>query len=123
MTPDAISKLDYAFSLGCTDIEACLFANVSKSAFYRYLEKNPEYKERKEELKHTPIFKARKTVVDSIDKGDDVSARWYLERKKADEFRQKQDVDIRQTGSLTIEERSDALSAFLRRFTPSGDTR
>lgn len=116
ITPDIINKLDYAFSIGCSDNEAISYAGISSSAFYNYIDKHPEYKERKEALKLKPVLKAKKANNDLIESGDPVHIRWFLERKKADEFSTKADVSIDTTGSLSLESRSEALSDFLSRF-------
>lgn len=116
MTPENIDKLDYAFSIGCNDVEALAFAGVSKTAFYNYTSKHPEYKERIECLKLRPVLKAKEENLKLIENGDPVHIRWYLERKKADEFSMKADVSISATGSLSIESRSEALDGFLRQF-------
>ena len=59
-----VKKLEEAFSLGCSDLEACLMANISKQTLYNYQDKNPEFVGRKERLKETPILLARNTVID-----------------------------------------------------------
>lgn len=84
MTDEALRKLEEAFALGCTDIEACLYANISKTALYDYQKEHPEFAERKEELKEHPVLKARTTVVRNLDKPE--MALKYLERKKKKEF-------------------------------------
>lgn len=120
ITPDTLARLDYAFSIGCNDKEALAYADVSKSAFYRWLENNPEYRERKEALKARPVLKARKAAVDALDsdneKEKNLMARWYLEKRRADEFGNKTDINIESNGTLTIEEREKALDGFLSRF-------
>lgn len=116
MTDQVLAKLEHAYAIGCTDTEACSYANISKSALYRFLNDHPDVKERYIALKETPVLKARETVVRSIENGDDVSARWLLERKRRDEFGNKADVNINADGRLTIKDRSEALSGFLRRF-------
>lgn len=116
ITPEIIDKLDYAFSIGCNDSEAISFAGISKSAFYNYLDKHADYKERKEALKLKPILKAKKANNDLIESGDPVHIRWYLERKKADEFSSKAEVNIDSSASLSLETRSQALSDFLSQF-------
>lgn len=116
ITTEIINKLDYAFSIGCTDSEAISFAGISSSAFYNYIDKHPEYKERKEALKLKPVLKAKKANNDLIESGDPVHIRWYLERKKADEFSTKTDVTVDTSGSLSLESRSEALSDFLSQF-------
>ena len=91
VTPDVVDKLEYAFSIGCTDIEACLHANISRATLYNYQNANPDFLDRKEELKETLVLKARKVVSDSIDKDDKGMSQWYLERKKKSEFSVRQE--------------------------------
>lgn len=120
ITPAIIDKLDYAFSIGCNDTEALAYADISKSAFYRWMEKNPEYRQRKEALKAKPVLKARKAAIEALEsdneKEKNLMARWYLEKRRADEFGNKTDITIDSTGTLTIEDREKALDGFLRRF-------
>ncbi len=84
ITAEVIRKLEEAFSLGCTDLEACLYADISKTALYEYQKDNSNFAERKEKLKEAPILLARKTIINSLN--NPLSAQWYLERKKKDEF-------------------------------------
>lgn len=86
-----LQKLEEAFSLGCTDLEACLYANISKSTLYNYQNEHPDFLERKEELKEKPILKARTTVVNALK--DPNHAFRYLERKKRKEFGQQLDIN------------------------------
>ena len=85
MTPEVLLLLQEAFEWGCTDIEACLHANISTSAFYIYQKENKGYLERKQELKDTPTLRARKTVVKALEDDVDIALK-YLERKKKCEF-------------------------------------
>lgn len=91
MTEDVLHKLEEAFALGCTDLEACLYADISKTVLYNYQKEHPEFVERKEELKEKPVLKARTTVVKSLD--DPNHAFKYLERKKRGEFGQQIDIN------------------------------
>lgn len=86
VTKDVLNKLEEAFALGCTDLEACFYAGISDRVLYLYQEKNPEFVHRKQSLKEQPVLKARKVVVDAIDDGDKQTSQWYLERKKKEEF-------------------------------------
>ena len=85
ITPDVVKKLEEAFAMGCTDIEACLYADITKATLYNYQNKYPEFIDRKEQLKETPVLKARKAVVNALAKDHEFSLK-YLERKKKDEF-------------------------------------
>ena len=86
MTDEVISKLEHAFSMGCTDKEACLYAGISTTPFYEYQQEFPEFKERKEMLKESVTLHARLNLSGSIMGGDVDNSKWHLERKKKDEF-------------------------------------
>lgn len=82
MTEDVIRKLEAAFLLGCTDEEACLAADIGKTALYEYQNRNPEFAERKEALKSNPVYKARKVILNALDEGDVLTANKVIERKE-----------------------------------------
>ena len=86
MTQDVVSKLEEAWSMGCSDLEACLFADISKQTLYDYQAKFPEFVDRKERLKESLVLKARAVIANSLNNKDENTAKWYLERKKKDEF-------------------------------------
>ena len=86
ITPQILDKLETAFSIGCTDIEACFYAKISESTLYNYQEKHPEFVERKKQLKERLVFQARTVIADSLNHKDESTARWYLERKRREEF-------------------------------------
>ena len=95
MTKEVIGKLEEAFKMDCTDAEACFNANISVDALYDYQKENPEFTKRKKALKESPVFTARKNIIGEL--GTDTNtAKWYLERKKKDEFgaNQKAEVEI-----------------------------
>lgn len=100
MTPETISKLEEAFSIGCSDIEACLFADISRPVLYEYQQKHPEFLDRKEMLKERPVLKARNTVNRNLN--DDETARWYLERKKKNEFSLRNEVTGANGGPISL---------------------
>jgi len=87
-----IAKLEDAYSVGATDVEACFFANISKDTLYRYFKKHPEFCERKEALKNSLKFRSRKLVSKSVDEGNVGTATWYLERKAREEFSSRQEL-------------------------------
>jgi hypothetical protein len=90
MCPEVIAKLEFAFSLGASQLEACLNAGISRSAYYEWLKKNPDRKDKFEQLRETPTYKARKTVVDALEENPELALK-YLERKKKDEFSLRQE--------------------------------
>lgn len=86
MTEEVVAKLETAFSWGCTDSEACVWAGISQDALYDYQRKNPAFTKRKELLKETPTLKARQVINLAIGQKDKQAAQWWLERKRKEEF-------------------------------------
>lgn len=84
-TKEVLQKLEEAFLLGCSDLEACLVADISSASLYNYQNDHPEFLERKRILKKTPIYKARKCVVDACEENPELALK-YLERKNKKEF-------------------------------------
>ena len=88
MTDDVIRKLEDAFIAGCTDLEACCYADISKTALYEYCQKNEEFAERKETLKNQPIMQARFIIKGSLDGGDLGTANRVIDRKEGQKIKQ-----------------------------------
>ena len=88
MTPETIQKLENAFIAGCTDLEACCYADVSKSTLYDYCQDNPEFSERKETLKNQPIMQARFIIQEALTTGDLNTANRVVDRKEGQKIKQ-----------------------------------
>lgn len=84
MSPEKVKKLEEVFALDGTVEEACFYAGITKTTYYNWLEKNPALVDRFEDLRQTPVLKARQTVVKSLN--DPNNAFRYLERKRKKEF-------------------------------------
>jgi hypothetical protein len=85
MTPEVIEKLEEAFAWGCSDVEACLWAEIAPATLYKWQETHPEFSERKAQLKDKPIMLARKSVVGALERDPKLSLD-YLARKRKAEF-------------------------------------
>ena len=105
MTEEVLQKLEYAFMRGLSDVEACLYADIATTTLYNYCEKNPEFRERKEELKQHTTAQAKLNVAEEIENGNVEQSKWWLERKAKDEFSTKQTVD----GELKVKRLEDVL--------------
>jgi len=99
MTPEVIAKLEQAFANAFTDDQACIVVGISKNTLYDYIKINPDFRNRKEELKKRPDIKAKTKVIEAINKGDITSAKWWLERKCKDEFSLKTETQL--SGEVT----------------------
>ena len=84
ITPVVLVKLESAFAIGCSDVEACVFADISRDCLYDNIKKTPDFADKKEALKQNPILKAKQTIFDNLN--DNKTAQWYLERKCKLEF-------------------------------------
>lgn len=105
MTDDVVSKIEYGFMKGLNVTECCHYADISRNCFYEYLEKNPDFKDRIEELKSNPSTRAKLNIVEAIENGDTDISKWWLERKNKDEFSTRQDINanVEQDITITIE--------------------
>ena len=92
MTPETMQKLEQGFLLGCTDLEACLYAGISPRTLYNYQEDNPDFVQRKEMLKSNPVMKARKVILDSLERGDVATANKVIDRKEGSKLNLKGDL-------------------------------
>lgn len=88
---EVLKKLHQAFSIGCSDEEACSYANISHQTLYNYQKVNKEFVEYKEQLKKNPILKAKYVVVKAIEK-DPKIALDYLKCKLKDEFNTRTEI-------------------------------
>ena len=108
---EIMTKLEIAYSMGCNDKQACLFANISPQTLYRYTESHPDFQERKEHLKEVPLLNAKKNVTESL-KTDVKVAQWYLERRTK-EFKppdRQGSLTLNQFNLLTDEQIRDRLA-------------
>lgn len=86
MHEKTIEKLEQAYSLDCTDSEACIYAGIKPATLYKFQKDNPEFIERKQLLKGKPVLKARGVILNELNKENSDIAKWYLERKRKSEF-------------------------------------
>ena len=101
MSPSTIARLEDAYEMGCTDVEACLHAGIAKQTLYNYEKDHPEFIERKNDLKHHPTLMARQVVRNCLKDKDKAVSQWYLERKARNEFSTKTEID--QDINITVE--------------------
>lgn len=75
-----LQKLEVAFKVGCSDEEACFYADISPRTLYNYQSENEEFTQMKVVWKKRPVLKARQVVVQAIENNDLPTAKWYLEK-------------------------------------------
>ena len=95
-----LKKLRAAWSIGASDEEACSYAEISTTTYYKMQEANPELKELKERLKEKPTLLARQNVVNAIKVEKDKHISFdYLKRKKKREFSERTEHEV--SGNFT----------------------
>jgi hypothetical protein len=103
VTKEVLSKLEEAATIDATVLEMCFHANISERTYYRYCDKNPEFRQRILELRQSPIYKARKTVVAGLESNSSFAFS-YLKHKRPDEFREKVIIDDKSGDELDSDE-------------------
>lgn len=101
MTKDILQKLEDAFTIGASDIQACYHAGISKQTLYNYQKKNPKFIDRKESLKEHVSLAAKMNIAKSITESKALPDSWRWLEKRDTDFVPTQKVE--HTGSVTME--------------------
>jgi hypothetical protein len=88
ITKSVVRLLEDAFLVGATDLEACVHADISKTALYEYCLKNEDFAERKETLKNQPTLKAKIIVMGALTANDLNTAHRVIDRKEGQKIKQ-----------------------------------
>lgn len=116
VTPEIVLKLEAAARIGCNLNECLLYAGIGKAAYYHFVEDNPDFPDRLELLRNSPVLKARENSARLLEDGDAIHTRWYLERKRREEFQLSQSIDMTGSISVAIDDKEKALHDFLIGF-------
>ena len=93
VTPECVQKLEEAFIRGCTDSEACCYADIGMSTLYDYCAKNPKFSDKKETLKNMPVMKARFIVFDELEDKSVAQANKVIDRSEGQKVKISGDVE------------------------------
>lgn len=86
MNQSKVELLIAALKIDSTWQEARIYAGIAENQLRYFRDRHPEFSLIEKDLRVVPNFKARKVLVEAVDKGDTTTARWYAERKMAGEF-------------------------------------
>lgn len=79
--------LECAYKIGCSDKEASVFAEIHPSTLYRFMKKNPEFCELRQDWKRHLVIQSRIVIANAISKKMNTKvAMWYLTNKVPEEF-------------------------------------
>lgn len=86
LTPDVVSILISSFHGGMNIREACWQSGISHEAYYSRLREDEQFADIMTRAQAVPTMNARRVIVAAINSNDVGAAKWWLERKAADEF-------------------------------------
>lgn len=102
LTEELVGKLEYAFSIGCTVSEACIYADISRDTYYAWKNENPALSDRFELLREKPVLMAREEVIKGL-KGNPDLALKFLERRNKAEFSLRQELTGADGDALNVQ--------------------
>lgn len=112
-----LEDIEYCWLLDCTKDELLLYCNITSEEYRTLLENHPQVKDREKALRSHPELLARQNLVEAIKAGDLDTSKWYLERKRPEEFVKPSKIDstttITQNIQLPVEDRQRAIAEFL----------
>ena len=94
ITKTIVDKLEYAYSLGLSDSETCLYAGITKPTLYDYMKENQEFKERVEVLKSNVKMHAKMNIAMSVINDKSIENSKYILERTCDEFKNKSSVKV-----------------------------
>jgi len=86
ITLAVVQKLEDAFKSGFSVTSACYLSGISRTTYYEHLEKDDDFTDRMTYSHEWLIAEAKQVIAKAIKGGDLTTAKWFLERKAADEF-------------------------------------
>lgn len=91
---DVIAKLIQAFHVDCTMKEACAYAGIDFSTFWRRRQTDLKFRKKMEDAMLFPFYKAKSVLFNSMDsEREDIAQRWAAEYLKRREPRYKDKVE------------------------------
>ena len=100
LTSETIQKLLEGYSIGCNDVQACLYAGITASCLYEYQKKNPSFVELKAHFKENPVLKAKAILLKGMEDKPELALK-VLE-KLSKQYQQQQKVQLEHKGLESI---------------------
>lgn len=113
ITTETLMDLKAALSFGATQQEACEYAGITPQGYCRWKREMPTEQMKAEwdflvaKWQNQMVLKARKTISDNL--ADPSTSKWYLERKRRDEFATRTEQELKR-----VEKFSDISDDVLR---------
>lgn len=102
---EIVVKLDSIFKVGGTVEEACAYAGINKTTYYRWIEQNESFATKMASAQYYADIVAKNVVVDDIVKGRNVdTAKWWLEKRQ---FKTSQQTNVQVNFNKFIQSEKD----------------
>lgn len=123
ITTETLHDLKFAFCIGATTVEACGFAGITDQGYHYWLRNMPEDLRIEwgflvETWRRDMVLKARYTVCTEME--DPNMAKWYLERKRRDEFATRTEQELKKVEKFS-EVSDEDLDGMIGEITTNGD--
>lgn len=86
LTPEVVSLLEHSVMDGANITEACQVAGISRETYYKHLKEDEKFADKMADAEEYPSKVAKKNLIERIKRKDVETSKWWLERKKKDEF-------------------------------------
>lgn len=103
LTLDVQTKLINAFQRGLNVTEACTIAGISTKTYDRHYAADEVFGRKIDRAQSFPDRRSKEVVVEAINNGDTVNARWWLERRQPRQFAQRQKQEITGAEGVPLE--------------------
>jgi hypothetical protein len=95
-----LSDLKAGLQRDFTIREACVYAGIHHDSYYRWLKESDEFALEMEKAQQFISNKAKEVIMDGILQGDRNDAKWWLERRRKENYSTKSEQEY--SGTLTI---------------------
>ncbi len=114
LSPEIVSKLKEAFAIGATVNQACYYAEIAESTYYRWVKENPRLSEEFNTMRAKLPLAAKKNIAIAITNKEDIGlSKWLVERTEPDSYGEKITIDL---NDGTNPEDREAIIAFHARI-------
>ena len=111
MTPEVINKLKEAFAIDPTIKDACAYAEIGETTYYRWMEENPVLREELERMRSRLPLKSHQNIASHIHQGDVGLSKWYLERRRPELFAEKLKIEQTTPDDEAMDKEDEAILA------------
>jgi hypothetical protein len=105
-----VSDLKQAFMHDFTDEEACRYARINPDTYYTWKNASEEFVEEMTIAKDFIVQAAKNNIGNKVAKGDIELSKWWLERRRRDDYANKTQTDVTSLGQSINFPEFDILS-------------